>query len=681
MSMKLKLGLWALSIATVTLSAAYADVALIGPNGRVVLFYKQVTAEAPAATEENPSKKKEKSQREANKNGPQPTGPREEVVVRYYQKYCVMPASGLRQDIKCAIKANTIDRRIAVPAFRAQLKTAFKVINDRGHYPEQTVEDRKIYQHRVMPAEEIKSLETELDALRPQLKTVQTFAATYGTQTISTNDLKRLEDKVAQLEEDINIQKNLLPRVVENIDAEIKDLIENLIGGEKITTLVLDPNHRQLNAAFLDAFLALPNLDQKFVTIKAGSFTSGSSSSSPGHLPYEKSANITLTHDFEIMSTEVTQGEWYMVMGDNPSRFNKKKYCPDQHLVIGNVEMCINLPVTNITYYEIQQFVRRLAGMNMGYSYRLPTEAEWEYAASEGKGRNANQVYAFDPKEVDNYVWHKGNSKNQPHQVASKKPNAFGLYDMFGNVAEFTDSDPSNVAPGGTNPHLSTQVPEKLKGKIIRGESFAHEFEAVPLPDPEEDDDDWIKSNISGLNESLNGLIEVNPQSNAKSKGDEKIYYFRTAKRDLYLPIKFTPGENKITYYANDCVGLRLVRLGPPKAKEIRPEDFIGPRLPADHALSEDNQVEEKIDRLNQEAAENEANGEELTGQDDEGNSLTNSPAPMMLTTNFGTAVHTNLAIEETPSNEKSNDQDSEKATDATKNKDKTSNDKTNNVK
>jgi formylglycine-generating enzyme required for sulfatase activity len=153
-----------------------------------------------------------------------------------------------------------------------------------------------------------------------------------------------------------------------------------------------------------------------FVKIEPGAFRMGCS---PGDMACDSDENpqhpVKITKSFEIGKYEVTQAQWVAVMmGRNPSLFKGD-----------------DLPVENISWLDVQQFLSRLNARNDGYLYRMPTEAEWEYAARAGTtGPNTGPV--------DDVAWYNGNADGHSHSVGQKKPNAWGLYDMEGNVYEWT---------------------------------------------------------------------------------------------------------------------------------------------------------------------------------------------------------------------------------------------------
>ena len=135
--------------------------------------------------------------------------------------------------------------------------------------------------------------------------------------------------------------------------------------------------------------------------------------------------SVTLS-DFYIGETEVTQALWQAVMGDNPS-FNKGTESYPSHIGDDN-------PVDNLCWRQCDTFVQRLSSLT-GRSFRMPTEAEWEFAA---RGGNKSNGYRYSGSDSINEVaWYLDNSGNTTHPVKQKKPNELGLYDMSGNVREF----------------------------------------------------------------------------------------------------------------------------------------------------------------------------------------------------------------------------------------------------
>jgi formylglycine-generating enzyme required for sulfatase activity len=123
---------------------------------------------------------------------------------------------------------------------------------------------------------------------------------------------------------------------------------------------------------------------------------------------------VQITKGFEIGKYEVTQAQWQSVMGSNPSTIKG-----DDH------------PVETVSKNDVHDFLARLNARNDGYRY-LPTEAEWEYASRAGTA-------AAQPASLDEVAWYAANSDDETHPVGQKKPNAWGLYDMLGNVREWVE--------------------------------------------------------------------------------------------------------------------------------------------------------------------------------------------------------------------------------------------------
>jgi len=157
---------------------------------------------------------------------------------------------------------------------------------------------------------------------------------------------------------------------------------------------------------------------------------------------------VKISQPFYMGKYEVTQAQWQAVMGNNPSHFKGD-----------------NRPVEQVSWDDVVAFIARLNAQKDGYSYRLPTEAEWEYACRAGTTGD----YAGDP---DAMGWYDKNSGDKTHDVGTKLANAFGLFDMHGNVWEWSQDwyhDSYNGAPTDGSAWLSGG---EQKYRVLRGGSW-----------------------------------------------------------------------------------------------------------------------------------------------------------------------------------------------------------------
>lgn len=183
------------------------------------------------------------------------------------------------------------------------------------------------------------------------------------------------------------------------------------------------------------------------ILVKSGVFKMGATPEQEGADDDEKPVRwITLTKDYYIGETEVTQELWEFVMGNNPANFREAGH-----------------PVENISWEEAQEFVSRLSNLT-GAKFRLPTEAEWENAA---RGGHKTQHFVYsgsnDPDEV---AWHYGNSHSRTQPVKSKAPNELGIYDMSGNVFELCQDYKQNYDKNDKTDPLCTK---QSKNRVRRG--------------------------------------------------------------------------------------------------------------------------------------------------------------------------------------------------------------------
>jgi formylglycine-generating enzyme required for sulfatase activity len=200
-----------------------------------------------------------------------------------------------------------------------------------------------------------------------------------------------------------------------------------------------------MSETLVEKVFTSPTLGAKFVLIPAGTFTMGSPSSESGRNDSEAQHQVTISRPFYMQTTDVTQGQWKRVMGNNPSYFRS---CGD------------DCPVEKVSWNDVQEFISKLNNMEGSDKYHLPTEAQWEYAARAGTttalyNGQINISGDNNAPALDKIAWYGGNScvdysggddcsgwperqyrcsKCGTHPVGQKQPNAWGLYDMLGNV-------------------------------------------------------------------------------------------------------------------------------------------------------------------------------------------------------------------------------------------------------
>jgi formylglycine-generating enzyme required for sulfatase activity len=207
-----------------------------------------------------------------------------------------------------------------------------------------------------------------------------------------------------------------------------------------IFTLVL--NSLAWSADHTDAVIGM-----EFVLVKGGCYQMGDTfgDGNTEEIPSHK----VCVSDFYIGKHLVTQGQWKAVIGSNPSEFKE------------GGDQC---PVEQISWNDARNFIQKLNRVKPGNNYRLPTEAEWEYAARSG-GKKEKYAGGGD---VESTAWYFENSEMKTHPVGSKRPNGLGLYDMGGNVFQWcSDWDDKNYY--GVSPIDNPQGPSTGEYKVIRG--------------------------------------------------------------------------------------------------------------------------------------------------------------------------------------------------------------------
>jgi len=194
-----------------------------------------------------------------------------------------------------------------------------------------------------------------------------------------------------------------------------------------------------------------------FVSIPPGVFTMGSADGEAHERPPHP---VQITRGFYLGKYEVTQAEWSVLLNRNPSAFKG----PD-------------LPVDGPSWDQCQEFIEKLSQRFPDYTFRLPTEAEWEYACRAGS--NTRFSFGDDEAEADRYAWYADNAGRRPHPGGQRKPNAWGLYDMHGNLYEWCH-DRYGPYPRGLA--IDPKGPEKGGFRVCRGGSWKTKAEVCSSP-------------------------------------------------------------------------------------------------------------------------------------------------------------------------------------------------------
>jgi formylglycine-generating enzyme required for sulfatase activity len=225
------------------------------------------------------------------------------------------------------------------------------------------------------------------------------------------------------------------------------------VGGAKTISIVME---KTVPPSKDTRTFTSPTLGATFALISAGTFMMGSPTDETGRVSDEGPQHrVTISRPFYMQVTETTQGQWQKIMGRNPSNFSN---CGD------------NCPVEAVSWNDVQDFIGRLNRQEGTDRYRLPTEAEWEYAARAG---TTTRFYTGNGEEdLSRAGWYGDNSGSKTHPVGQKTPNAWGLYDMHGNVSEWVQDWKGDYPAGSvTDP----EGPSSGSYRVDRGGSWFYD--------------------------------------------------------------------------------------------------------------------------------------------------------------------------------------------------------------
>ncbi|MFV0358750.1 formylglycine-generating enzyme family protein [Tropicimonas sp.] len=211
------------------------------------------------------------------------------------------------------------------------------------------------------------------------------------------------------------------------------------------------------------------SLGIEFVRVPAGSFPMGAPDSDPEGRAMERPQHeVTISRPFRVARTEVTQGQWEQLMGENPYVRDRSNLYYDLPGMAGRITRPDH-PAT-VSWNDAQEFIARLNEAEGGPDYRLPTEAEWEYFAR--AGTTTRYYFGDDSSRLGEHAWYgEGFGEGGHHPVAQKTQNPWGLYDIHGNVWEWVQ-DWYGADYYATSPATDPQGPETGDERVVRGGSW-----------------------------------------------------------------------------------------------------------------------------------------------------------------------------------------------------------------
>ena len=405
-------------------------VGLIGPKGEGILFYKE----------------------------------HDKIVVKQCENYTVLK---LRSD--CKVLPGTVVQNISVSDFKDSLKMALKFPS--GNYDADT--KKKIEHFNNKENDGVEELLKKQRELKSQVNKIEAFIKEFGVGNVDSGHLLSLKEALSQVNGELDGHLQL-GQIVQEINGSIDNLVDRTISEERLSHYTFSEHKTGFVFNILRAFMSSPLLSASFQKISKGSFLMGSPQDEDNRdSNNEDQKRVIISKSFDIMTKEVSQMQWFLVMGVNPSKFKRPGDC-DNHIRINREGFCPHNPVERVSWDDVQSYIKRLNdALNLRGChgtpndskgcYRLPTEAEWEFAARGG----AKTAYSFGNTSslLKSYAWYWENSGKKTHPVGLKSPNPYGLYDVHGNVWEWVQDRYRNVLPGGIDPlHISSAPYRVLRG-------------------------------------------------------------------------------------------------------------------------------------------------------------------------------------------------------------------------
>ena len=427
--------------------AGSMDVGLIGPKGEVILLYKEGDL----------------------------------ITVKECVDYTILKDPSHHEG--CTKKQGTYEAQVSVTEFKNRLNAVLRL--PVGNYTSLMKQKIKVYnKQKKGQLDEGVDLKEQQSEINLKIDRIKAFMNEYGKENVDLEEKAQLEIQLAGIEQEL--ASNVCS--IAEVNQSIEDLIHKIVDSSSLTRFVYSQDKTSFEFNILKSYVDHPGISTAtFAQVKAGTFLMGSPSNEVDRDDDEIQHKVTLTQDFEIQTTEVTQLQYFLVMGYNHSHFKKEKYCSNEHLVINGEELCPNHPVERMSWNDVQGFISKLNKGEDGYTYGLPTEAQWEYAARGcvGSGEldfpkptnmasctttafNLGDNISTDQVNYDGrYPYNNGSEgeyRKQTVKVSSlANANSLGLYDMHGNVWEWVEDR--------YREYSSSHVVDP-KGSVFRGGSY-----------------------------------------------------------------------------------------------------------------------------------------------------------------------------------------------------------------